>query len=424
MQICGSALDSENLLLCDSEGCDVAYHLGCLRVPLSAVPEGEWFCERCDERHKVGGDLEVARALLPNGAGRWKLRAMGIRCCAQLALAVGSFERALRLDDLSSGIARVRKGQRGQRVYQSGPLLTQRRTGENGHYEFLAVDEPQPEKMTITVPVGVSAGDKIRCTAATCAAFIVVVPAGVIPGQLLHAEIPLSTSSKGTAQWQMLEALETPDRMCKVMEFELVEEKKLRREERDREEIRSMVSQLILVLERAEQSEINRAQRMQQWQQVQQLPRTDNDQVPAEVREHRKKRRREVDEQSSSPHLLQSLPAQQKHSQHPSPSIHYQQCQQPQQDQLQYVMATPCNNQNTEEQQRAHQWQHQPLPPQQHSDPFQHQLLQQQQQQQQQQQLHMQHLQVQQQVQQLQQFQVSDAVESAACVFFSPATLY
>lgn len=27
--------------------CDKPYHLGCLTPPLSAVPEGEWFCPQC-----------------------------------------------------------------------------------------------------------------------------------------------------------------------------------------------------------------------------------------------------------------------------------------------------------------------------------------------------------------------------------------
>ena len=27
--------------------CDYPYHLGCLDPPLSAVPDGEWFCPPC-----------------------------------------------------------------------------------------------------------------------------------------------------------------------------------------------------------------------------------------------------------------------------------------------------------------------------------------------------------------------------------------
>jgi hypothetical protein len=37
--------DGGDLLVCD--GCDRAYHLGCLKPPLAAIPEGDWFCPRC-----------------------------------------------------------------------------------------------------------------------------------------------------------------------------------------------------------------------------------------------------------------------------------------------------------------------------------------------------------------------------------------
>ena len=29
--------------------CDNPYHLGCLQPPLSAVPDGEWFCPQCEK---------------------------------------------------------------------------------------------------------------------------------------------------------------------------------------------------------------------------------------------------------------------------------------------------------------------------------------------------------------------------------------
>jgi len=48
--VCGHPHETETLgaiLLCDSEGCDQAYHQRCLATPLEFVPEGEWFCERC-----------------------------------------------------------------------------------------------------------------------------------------------------------------------------------------------------------------------------------------------------------------------------------------------------------------------------------------------------------------------------------------
>ena len=45
--ICGRADDEARMLLCD--GCaHGACHLGCLDPPLAIVPEGEWFCPRCE----------------------------------------------------------------------------------------------------------------------------------------------------------------------------------------------------------------------------------------------------------------------------------------------------------------------------------------------------------------------------------------
>ena len=35
------------MLLCDGPGCENAYHLFCLRPPLSTVPAGEWLCPKC-----------------------------------------------------------------------------------------------------------------------------------------------------------------------------------------------------------------------------------------------------------------------------------------------------------------------------------------------------------------------------------------
>jgi hypothetical protein len=49
------------------------------------VPEGEWFCERCTERKLVGGDLALARALLPDTAARWRQRVLRSRSSATLA---------------------------------------------------------------------------------------------------------------------------------------------------------------------------------------------------------------------------------------------------------------------------------------------------------------------------------------------------
>ena len=49
------------------------------------MPEGEWFCERCTERQLVGGELALARALLPDTAARWRQRVLRARSSATLA---------------------------------------------------------------------------------------------------------------------------------------------------------------------------------------------------------------------------------------------------------------------------------------------------------------------------------------------------
>ncbi|CAJ1953807.1 unnamed protein product [Cylindrotheca closterium] len=40
--------DGGDLLVCD--GCERAYHLGCLKPPLAEIPEGDWFCPLCVNR--------------------------------------------------------------------------------------------------------------------------------------------------------------------------------------------------------------------------------------------------------------------------------------------------------------------------------------------------------------------------------------
>mmetsp|Transcript_25752 Transcript_25752/g.63071 ORF Transcript_25752/g.63071 Transcript_25752/m.63071 type:complete len:643 (-) Transcript_25752:259-2187(-) len=40
--------DGGDLLVCD--GCERAYHLGCLKPPLKEIPEGDWFCPLCVNR--------------------------------------------------------------------------------------------------------------------------------------------------------------------------------------------------------------------------------------------------------------------------------------------------------------------------------------------------------------------------------------
>ncbi|KAJ8924480.1 hypothetical protein NQ315_007277 [Exocentrus adspersus] len=44
-RICRRQKDSENMLLCDN--CNLGHHLYCLKPKLTAVPKGDWFCDRC-----------------------------------------------------------------------------------------------------------------------------------------------------------------------------------------------------------------------------------------------------------------------------------------------------------------------------------------------------------------------------------------
>ncbi|XP_066257550.1 bromodomain adjacent to zinc finger domain protein 1A isoform X2 [Euwallacea similis] len=44
-QICRRQKDSENMLLCDS--CNLGHHMYCLKPKLTAVPKGDWFCDKC-----------------------------------------------------------------------------------------------------------------------------------------------------------------------------------------------------------------------------------------------------------------------------------------------------------------------------------------------------------------------------------------
>ena len=49
---CGMRISggTNQMLLCDGAGCDGAAHMQCLPVPLTAVPDGDWFCPSCSEK--------------------------------------------------------------------------------------------------------------------------------------------------------------------------------------------------------------------------------------------------------------------------------------------------------------------------------------------------------------------------------------
>ena len=52
---CGEGEPEASILLCD--GCDDAYHMQCLRPAIKAVPEGTWFCHKCEQDVQVGGEM-------------------------------------------------------------------------------------------------------------------------------------------------------------------------------------------------------------------------------------------------------------------------------------------------------------------------------------------------------------------------------
>ncbi|KAL6043476.1 Lysine-specific demethylase 5A, partial [Balamuthia mandrillaris] len=49
---CGGGDDEDKILLCDGDNCDNAYHLYCLRFPLTEVPKGNWLCDECAEKEE------------------------------------------------------------------------------------------------------------------------------------------------------------------------------------------------------------------------------------------------------------------------------------------------------------------------------------------------------------------------------------
>lgn len=44
-KICGGKNDPDHIILCDE--CEDEYHIGCLKPPLSKVPEDDWYCPNC-----------------------------------------------------------------------------------------------------------------------------------------------------------------------------------------------------------------------------------------------------------------------------------------------------------------------------------------------------------------------------------------
>jgi hypothetical protein len=50
-------------VLCD--GCDDAYHTGCMRPPLDEVPQTQWYCPMCVLSHSTPPSIDVAECRCP-----------------------------------------------------------------------------------------------------------------------------------------------------------------------------------------------------------------------------------------------------------------------------------------------------------------------------------------------------------------------
>ena len=63
-EACGDGDDEagNEILLCDGEGCEAAFHLQCLPVVLAQVPLGDWLCPACAGPPPLSGDASVQAA--------------------------------------------------------------------------------------------------------------------------------------------------------------------------------------------------------------------------------------------------------------------------------------------------------------------------------------------------------------------------
>lgn len=65
--VCGGIEDEDLIILCDGPGCNSEVHMYCLSPVMTAVPEGDWFCESCDrlgttvQLRKYFADFEQTR---------------------------------------------------------------------------------------------------------------------------------------------------------------------------------------------------------------------------------------------------------------------------------------------------------------------------------------------------------------------------
>ena len=321
-EVCGSALDSDHLLLCDTEGCDMAYHTSCLRAPLAAVPEGEWFCERCEERRAAGGELAESHALLASNRKRWRCRVEAMRSCGAMALVLISLERALRAAETAAATHRIRKchsaAQAGRGIGRLGTLrLLETRTGEDGFKEFCVREQPAPIHVAVTVPMGAGPGTPLRIAAANLGAFTYVLPPYCQPGQKLTVLYDPSVGDEAVGgarvkppEWRHFETLGVNDSLIQLLEWQLEVDAQRRKASADQAEIASVLEGLVATIEKAQahqerkersfsseqhQSQQRQKQRLQQEaaqqfkQREQLLRRRQNEQINEQMRQQQQR---------------------------------------------------------------------------------------------------------------------------------------
>ena len=56
-----TTIDKPELILCDSEGCDKAYHASCVNLDIDALPS-TWYCPSCtsSEQNELYGGLDLS----------------------------------------------------------------------------------------------------------------------------------------------------------------------------------------------------------------------------------------------------------------------------------------------------------------------------------------------------------------------------
>ncbi len=72
-EACHSADNADIMILCDK--CNRGYHTSCLSPPMEAIPEEEWFCQKCESKRSQtkgkgsvgnGQTATAPRALVPD----------------------------------------------------------------------------------------------------------------------------------------------------------------------------------------------------------------------------------------------------------------------------------------------------------------------------------------------------------------------